>query len=692
LRSLFFVAAFWACASSIAFADDKAQPVSAAAPLPVEAFFSKPAFDAGELSPNGKFVALAQVGAGKDDPEVVVIHELATGETKAILKLNVKGITVDWLLWKNDNRLVLGLTELDIKRQGDRPNGEIVSYRYGNFLMALDRDGKNLVQFLKGNFWNPHRGSTASLLDKLRDDPDHILAAAPDGSGETAAWKVDVHTGEAVNVEPGRRDVQGWRTDSTGAIVIRYRADNWAAYIESRAPGAKDWTLVTKLKEKDFKALEDFEIRGAADKPSELYVAVKPKDKSEGEARRLRIYDVAAHKLSDPIWPALKYDLTNIVYEGDTTTLAGVCYTADTYVCDFKDKVTEANFKGLSNYFGGDRNLVPISYSGDGKLWLLNVSGPNEPSAYYLFDQAKARIELLSVRFEKLPADGLSKMERFVYKARDGVAIPAYLSRPPGAPAGPLPLIVMPHGGPEDRDNFDFDLESQFLSTRGYLVLQPNFRGSSGYGIAFAEAGYHQWGGLMADDVTDGVKALIASGQVDPKRICIFGGSYGGYAALYAGATHPELYKCVVSWAGPGDLIAALHFQRDQHGTESETYKYWVKAIGDPNKDSAALKAASPLTYAATYQPPVLLIHGEDDGIVDVNASRAMNSALSRAGRSVKLVTFKNEGHRNWVNEDEEAGLTEVAKFIEAHIAPAPLAPPAPPTQTASVAPPPAKP
>ena len=398
---------------------------------------------------------------------------------------------------------------------------------------------------------------------------------------------------------------------------------------------------------------------------------MKPKDKTEGETRRLRTYDVATHKLSDPIWPALKYDLANIVYQGDTTRLAGVCYTADTYVCDFKDKVTEANFKGLSNYFNGDRNLAPISYSADGNLWLLSVSGPDEPAAYYLFDQAKAHIELLSTRFEKLPTEQLASMQRYVYAARDGVSIPAYLTRPKDAAAGPLPLIVMPHGGPETRDDFDFDIWSQYLATRGYMVFQPNYRGSSGYGVAYAEAGYRQWGGRMADDLTDGVKALVASGQVDPKRICIFGGSYGGYAALYAGATHPELYKCVVSWAGDDNLIEALKFQRNQHGSDSETYKYWLKSIGDPSKDSDMLKAASPLTYAATYQPPVLLIHGDDDGIVDVEASKRMKNALERAGRSVKLIIYNNEAHRDWVDEDEEAALTEVDKFIEAHIAPA---------------------
>ena len=173
----------------------------------------------------------------------------------------------------------------------------------------------------------------------------------------------------------------------------------------------------------------------------------------------------------------------------------------------------------------------------------------------------------------------------------------------------------------------------------------------------------------------DGVKALIASGQADPNRICIFGASFGGYAALYAGATHPELYECVVSMAGDADLIASMRFERETYGKDSSTYEYWLKSMGDPDKDAAMMRAASPTTYAATYKPPVLLIHGEDDDIVDPKQSTLMNRALKNAGRDVRLITYKNEGHRDWEPEDEKAALTEIAKFIEAHIAPAVLAP-----------------
>ena len=249
--------------------------------------------------------------------------------------------------------------------------------------------------------------------------------------------------------------------------------------------------------------------------------------------------------------------------------------------------------------------------------------------------------------------------------------IPAYVTRPPNAPAGkPLPLIVMPHGGPEARDSLDFDIWAEFFATRGYVVLQPNFRGSSGYGRKYAQAGYGQWGGKMDDDITDGVLQLIKSGQVDKDRICIFGASFGGYAALYGGARTPELYKCVASFAGVADLNALVNWEHGAKGHEGR-YHYAARSIGDPSREGARLTAASPVTYAVGYKPPVLLIHGADDESVPVAQSRMMQAALSKAGKDVRLVVYPHEGHTDWTPADEQAALTEIAAFIEGHIAPA---------------------
>ena len=636
----------------------------------MEAFFEDATLSSAQLSPDGRYLAIVQGGT----TPAVTVTDLKTRQTTPILPLMskgalVRGLSADWIRWKSNDRLIVGLTLFDIRRQGDRPDGQITGWRFGRFMMAVDRDGQNQVQLLKGGFWNSERGSLVSLLDRLRADPDHILAIAPRASGWPAVWKVNIKTGDAEMVESGDADTDGWGTDAAGTVVSRVRVVGNVSYLEGRAPGQSQWTTIVKLKPKDVKVLDDFDLLKAAEKPGQAYVAVKPKDKSEGDTRRLRIYDFTTKKLSDPLWPELKYDIEDVVTDEDTGALRGVCYTAEVYTCDFSDPVIQANFKGISKFFDGDRSLTPISITADAHWWLFDVSGPDEPSSYYLFDWQTKRIELLAEQFKSLTSDRLAERRRWSYAARDGVMLSGYLTRPRGAPETGMPLIVLPHGGPEGRDSFSYDPWSQYLATRGYLVFQPNFRGSGGFGRSFAEAGYGQWGGRMADDVTDGVRKLIESGQADPNRICIFGGSYGGYAALFAGATHPELYKCVVSRAGDADLFTSLKYERS-FGKETPRYQYWLKSIGDPDTQQDALRKASPVTYADSYKPPVLLIHGADDDIVPVQQSRQMEQALKKAGKDVRLIVYKDEGHSEWDTRDDESALREIGTFIKAHIAP----------------------
>ena len=268
---------------------------------------------------------------------------------------------------------------------------------------------------------------------------------------------------------------------------------------------------------------------------------------------------------------------------------------------------------------------------------------------------------LAANRHPELPSARLGPMQAFTYKARDGMEIRAYLTRPPKAPAGPLPLIVMPHGGPEARDSLTFDAWSEILATRGYLVVQPNFRGSAGYG---------QWGGKMQDDITDAVMELVKSGQADPKRICIFGASFGGYAALYGASQSPGLYKCAASFAGVSDLKALVEWEHRTKGHE-DRYLYASRTIGHPVRDGARLRATSPINQVDRMNIPVLLIHGADDHSVPVEQSQMMEQAMRKARKDVRLVVFPGEGHTDWSTRNEQLALGEIAGFIEGHIAPA---------------------
>ncbi len=235
------------------------------------------------------------------------------------------------------------------------------------------------------------------------------------------------------------------------------------------------------------------------------------------------------------------------------------------------------------------------------------------------------------------------------YKARDGKELTGYLTAPAAAdPKAKLPLVLMPHGGPEMRDSLSFNPWVQYLVARGYAVFQPNFRGSAGFGRAFAESGYGEWGRKMQDDLTDAVKTLVDQGPVDPARMCIVGASYGGYAALAGAALTPDLYKCAVSIAGISDLEDFIGWRKRNWGSDSEGYTYWLKAIGDPDKDEARLREVSPLAQAGRIKIPLLLIHGNEDFIVPIAQSKAMKKALDKTGRKTELITLKDEGHSYW--------------------------------------------
>src|SRR6185503_15969183 len=257
------------------------------------------------------------------------------------------------------------------------------------------------------------------------------------------------------------------------------------------------------------------------------------------------------------------------------------------------------------------------------------------------------------------------------YKATDGLKIPALVTWPAGVPEADrknLPMIVMPHGGPESYDSVQFDWLAQYFANEGYMVLQPNFRGSAGFGEAFTAAGYHQWGRKMQSDITDGANALVKMGWADPSRVCIVGWSYGGYAALAGGGVTPDLYKCVVSVAGVSDLIAMLGEEQRTASWYSLKMEYWKKLIGDPDKDRAEIEKVSPVNLAASYKAPVLLIHGADDLTVPVKQSELMEAALKKAGNTVSYLRLKGADHGLTKPENRKAALEAMGKFINANI------------------------
>lgn len=645
-------------------------------PLTAADFVEPAALTGASLSPSGRYLVWVVRAGGENE---IHVRDLETGEVRRMAagasREHFGGVFVEWVAWKSDDRLLLALTRLELRRRGDREDGRIRSITYGRVVISLARDGSNSIA-LKA----PRSDDTdpGEVLDTLQNDPDHILMTYRNAGGALDVARVNVLTGAAEKILGGHRRVLSYVTDNSGAIVgrVAYRGMTGRVLLLEALNADGAWSEVYRLRRDEVRDLPDYEFLGATARPGQIYVTVQPKVAEGPDTAGVHIFDFRTREMGPAIWRHDRYDVSGIVLDPDTHEMLAGCYWADIYRCDFADRQDDAVMSGIRRFFGDGWSVSVVSQARDGSRWLVQASAPNNPGEYYLFNVAERRMEPLGAIYPKLPEGQLGVMRRVDYTASDGQALFGYLTRPAGAaPDAKLPLVVLPHGGPEMRDFMAYDMWVQFLTTRGYQVFQPNFRGSSGMGRGFAEAGYRQWGLRMQDDITEGVQALFAQGVAEPGQVCIVGASYGGYAALQGGATQPDLYRCAVSIAGPSDLMTMLRWERSEGGADSDRYEYWVRSIGDPRADQAAIEAASPLRRADSWRIPLLLIHGEEDEVVPVAQSRTLERALRRAGKPVRFVELEGAEHNGWSRAQEITVMTEMEAFLREHMpVPAPAA------------------
>jgi dipeptidyl aminopeptidase/acylaminoacyl peptidase len=309
----------------------------------------------------------------------------------------------------------------------------------------------------------------------------------------------------------------------------------------------------------------------------------------------------------------------------------------------FKDPAFEAKFRWLESQFPGKEVRLGARTT-DESMWIVSVHSDTEPGEIYVWNSTAQTVELQYRISERLPRASLSERRPYHYTSSDGLDIPAYLTLPKGLPTTNLPLIVNPHGGPWARDPFGYNHFAQFLANRGYAVLQPNFRGSTGYGKAFLNAGNGEWGRKMQDDLTWGVKALVADGTVDPKRVGIVGISYGGYATLAGVAFTPDLYAAAVDIVGPSNLVTQLDLSPAYW---EATKKAWYTRVADPRTDAgkALLVAESPLTRANAIVTPLMVVQGKNDPRVNIRESNQIVAAVRDNDKPIEYLVAPDEGH-----------------------------------------------
>ena len=634
-------------------------PVRAQTLPPAENFVADPLYHNLSLSPDGRFLAAARRIQSEDsveklrklrkkksftarqardyfkaelpNDEVIIIDLWGEREPKLA---GVDKNAVDSIQWANNQKVLVTLATP-------------ISFDYwtavGTVTLALDIDSGKGVFLLENK--RSVRGSSRYLSDivhMLPDDPDHILMAAH-RQGDLDLWKVNINDGKAKLVERGVSNTFRWVVTRNGDPAFRLDGNARGTAMFANAKVGNSWKRIAEVRmERASNNLPEFWPIGPGQRPNEIYV----RSRSESEDRMaIRTFDLQSGEFGETILARPDVDVDDGLLDYVTGEYVAGFYYDDRMRVEFKDPSVQRHVAAIDQFFGEEANIFFENFSSESGIFLLRVSGPVTPGEYYFYDSKKASMTPVFSAFPKLGRKDLSPTEYIKYPARDGQVIRGFLTHPDGDATSMAPLIVMPHGGPEARTVYGYDPLVQFLANRGYRVLQPNFRGSSGFGRKFAESGYGEWGGKMQDDVDDGAGWLIEQGLAERGRICILGASYGGYAALYGAMSSPDLYACAVATAAVSDLIEILKHSRREEGGDSATYKYFVQSIGDPDDDFDKLVANSPARHADKINIPLLVVHGRADDVVPIDQAELMMAALDEAGRPYEKLIFEDERH-----------------------------------------------
>ncbi len=448
-------------------------------------------------------------------------------------------------------------------------------------------------------------------------------------------YELHISSGEKTLLRKNTEQIAGWDFDNDGNLRLAERT-NKAGDTEILNVAADGFQQIYSCT-----VLESCGISGFDAANKAAYLITNKGDLNLTELESLDPATGATAKLESD--PEKRVDLGGVVTSDVDYRILFTSYEDDRVRLYFRDKPFEKEYQWLQTKLPG-MEIGFGAHSKDENIWIVTAHSDVEPGETYLWNRSAKTLALQYRIREELPRTSLSERKPYHFKSSDGLEIPAYLTLPRGLPAKNLPLVVFPHGGPWARDAYGFDTFAQFLSNRGYAVLQPNFRGSTGYGKTFLNAGNGEWGRKMQDDLTWGVKALVADGTVDPKRVGIFGGSYGGYATLAGVAFTPDVYAAAVAYVAPSNLITLLDAIPPYW--EAGRKQMYTRMADPTTPDGRALLIAeSPLTQAKAIVTPLMVVQGKNDPRVNVRESNQIVAAVRDNGKPIEYLVAPDEGH-----------------------------------------------
>lgn len=633
-----------------------------AAKIPLKHFSKMPMVSEPTISPNGEHIAV-MLNQG-EFTQIAIVKFADPNDLQVILQLGAEKYRIENFIWGNNHRVLVEVS------QPYRVNGRNVRT---NHLYSASLDGKNVLELRKKSRLQSARDfylNSPSLLSVLPKDYQHVLVTSSDqrDNNYSSVFKVNIETGEFTKYLPNSLRIIDWIPDRNGEILFAIGVDrdpNKSIYYYYTRQSVKDkWTLVKQIESyKDQIFLPRiFEVETQS-----LIVISDHLAEGEDIVQRSRLwrYSIKKAQFTELLGEAPSpHDVTDVISQrvGDRVELIGFNYNDGYVQYHYFDKNNAKLAQQVRGVFA-KRDVEAFLYDWDEKRqrYLILTVSDRKPPTYYTFDQAKGALHPWYGAYPELSKAGLASVKRYDFQARDGRYLHGYLTLPNGVKQPPV--VLFPHGGPYGvYDSKYFNSFVQMFASRGYAVVQVNYRGSGAYGNDYLTAGYGEWGKKMQTDLLDAMDYVISIGKVAKDQACIVGASYGGYAALTAGYQTPDRFQCIVSIAGISDMVKQVRDFR-KRGFRA----YIDNAITDKNMD---LKQISPINFVENFKAPVLLIHGKVDRRVDYRQSEDMYQALKKAGKSVEYELFEYGTHNLNDAGNRIRAMEMLEAFLEEHLSP----------------------
>jgi dipeptidyl aminopeptidase/acylaminoacyl peptidase len=612
--------------------------------LPIEAFGNLPEVSQVKLSPNGNQIAFIRIIEGST---YIGTTDLVKGKTQYIIQTDNQKFKIGWYRWAN-NQMLLVSADYPVSRYGSK-------YTETRLLKVKADGSDSAVTVIMPKRKERYAQFQNNIIDILPDEPNHILMAIDlRVANQPDVYKINLESQRIRHLEyKGKSHINNWMTDRQHRLRLGFGRDETRIFYRLYDLKTEKWRNIWEYEIFD---APDISPLGFGKKPNELYIRADHNG-------RYAIFKVDVSKADLPrelVYADKNYDIEgSLIYSKKTNDVIGVYHgeanNAKIFFEESHIAFQEAIDKAIPEAFNNISSM-----SADENRYILFSSNSTKPGTYFLGNRKQGSLSFVLEQYPLLSGKRLSGKTKISYQARDNTTIEGYVTLPHKNGSQHKAALIIPHGGPMARNYGGFDWFAEFFASRGYTVLEPNFRGSSGYGFDFEMASIKNWGGAMQDDLADAALWLTKNHDIGENKICIIGASYGGYASLMAAVKQQDVFRCAGSFAGVTDL--ELIVKKSRRFTNHKVVK---KQIGD---DYDKLEQQSPVNFAEKINIPVLLIHGDKDRVVDVKQSQIMHEELLDHDKSVEYIELENGNHHLGIEENRIKTLSSFEQFLAKHL------------------------